>query len=589
MLKIFKHLKTKEWVTIFFVIIFIVGSVWLNLQMPEYMATITKLVQTPGSPMSEIWLNGAYMLLCALGSLAATVIVGFLSAKIGAAFSARLRSELFNKVDSFSMGEINKFSTASLITRSTNDVTQIQMFITLGLQLMINAPILAVWAIVKIAGKGLEWTAATGIAVAVLICMLAVILIFVIPKFKKMQRLTDNLNRVTRENLTGLPVVRAYNAESYQEAKFEIANEELTKTHLFTTRSMAFIMPVMQLLMSGLSLAIFWIGAGLINNSAGADRLQLFADMTVFMSYSVQVIMAFMMIAMMFVFLPRASVSAKRINEVLDTDPAIKDGLTDIGLDDKSGEVEFKNVSFKYPNAANYVLHDVSFTANKGETIAFIGSTGSGKSTLINLVPRFFDATEGEILIDGVNVKDYKLETLYNKIGYIPQKAVIFSGTLSTNIAFGDEFVPPHKYETYKRVVSAMRVAQGSDFAEKMEGTYDAAIARGGTNLSGGQKQRLAIARAVCKDPEIFIFDDSFSALDYKTDRKLRTALKKETTGVTVMIVAQRIGTIMDADKIVVLDKGKVVGMGTHRELLKACKVYREIAMSQLSEEELAV
>ncbi|MCL2675358.1 MAG: ABC transporter ATP-binding protein/permease [Firmicutes bacterium] len=586
MLKIFKYLKTKDWVMIIISLVFVVTGVWLDLKMPEYMATITQLVKTEGSAMRDIWLNGGYMLLCALGSLSTMIAVGFLAAKIGASFSQRLRSELFNKVDSFSMREINKFSTSSLITRSTNDVTQLQMLITMGLQMLVKAPILAVWAVIKISGKGFEWTLATGAAVFILVVMMTLILLLVMPKFKKMQRLTDDMNRVTRENLTGLPVVRAYNAEKYQEEKFEKTNKELTGAHLFTNRAMAVMQSAMPLIMSGLSLAIYWIGAILINNAAGAERLTLFSNMVVFSSYSMQIIMAFMMITMLFIFLPRASVSAKRINEVLDTEPAIKDGYAIGGLDGMSGEVEFKNVGFKYPGAADYVLQDVSFIAKQGETVAFIGSTGSGKSTLINLVPRFYDATEGEILINGVNVRDYQLEALNNKIGYIPQKAVMFSGTVASNVAFGERAGEDAGEED---IWTAVRIAQGTDFVEKMDGAYNAQIARGGGNVSGGQKQRLSIARAVCKNPEIYIFDDSFSALDYKTDRALRTALKKETQSATSLIVAQRIGTIMDADKIVVLDEGKVVGIGKHKELLKTCQVYREIAMSQLSEEELAV
>jgi len=598
MIKIFKYLRTTEWLMIGISLVFIVAGVWLDLRMPEYMATITNIVKTPDDKlfaslgilpenrMAEIWLNGGRMLLCALGSLSAMVAVGFLAAKIGAAFSKRLRSELFNKVDSFSMGEINKFSTASLITRSTNDVTQVQMMVTMGLQMLVKAPILAVWAVIKISGKGFEWTLATGIAVLILVAMMSLILLLVMPKFKKMQKLTDNINRVTRENLTGLPVVRAYNAEKYQEAKFEKANEELTGVTLFTNRAMAVMQSMMPLIMSGLSLAVFWVGAVIINNAAGTETYALFSNMVVFSQYTMQVIMAFMMITMLFIFLPRAAVSVKRINEVLDTESAIKDGTVTGRMPGTNGEVEFRNVSFKYPGAADYVLRDVSFTASPGETVAFIGSTGSGKSTLINLVPRFYDATEGEVSIDGVNVKNYKLESLYNKIGYIPQKAVIFGGTVSSNVAFGEKSGEAASEEDIK---AAVRIAQGADFVEKMDGAYSAPVARGGGNVSGGQKQRLSIARAVCKNPEIYIFDDSFSALDYKTDRALRTALKKETRSATSLIVAQRIGTIMDADKIVVLDEGRVAGIGKHKELLKTCRVYKEIAMSQLSEEELAV
>ncbi len=585
MVKIFKYLRPKEWAQALISLAFIVAQVWLDLKLPDYMSKITLLVQTPGSAMGEIWSAGGMMLLCALGSLVAAVIVGFFAARIAASFSQRLRSMLFGKVDSFSMEEINRFSTSSLITRSTNDVTQVQMLVTMGLQLLIKAPITAVWAVTKIAGKGLEWTLATGVAVGVLIVLVACIMVFVLPKFRKMQTLTDDLTRVTRENLTGLRVVRAYNAEDYQEEKFEAANEALTSTNLFTNRAMAVMMPVMSLIMSGLSLAIYWIGAYLINAAQAMDRLTLFSNMVVFSSYAMQVIMAFMMLVMIFILLPRASVSAKRINEVLDTEPTILEGTVTEGKPGLTGEVVFRHVGFKYPDAAEYVLKDISFTARQGETIAFIGATGSGKSTLVNLVPRFFDATEGEVLVDGVNVKDYQQEALYDKIGYVPQKAVLFRGTVETNVAYGERGGAAYTEEDVRRAVS---IAQGAEFVEKMEGTYSAAIAQGGTNVSGGQKQRLSIARAVCRRPEIYIFDDSFSALDYRTDRVLRTELKKETAGVTSMIVAQRIGTIMDADQIIVLDEGRMVGHGTHKELLETCAVYKEIAMSQLSEEELA-
>lgn len=525
------------------------------------------------------------MLLCALGSLASAIIVGFLAARVALSFSQRLRSMLFNKVESFSMEEINSFSTSSLITRSTNDITQIQMFVTMGLQSIVKAPIMAVWAITKISGKGFEWSLATGVTVLLLVTMVTAIMIFVIPKFKKMQVLTDNLTRVTRENLTGLRVVRAYNAEDYQAEKFEVANEDITSTQMFTNRAMSVMTPVMTIAISGLSLAIYWIGAYLINEAGAADRLTLFSDMVVFSQYAMQVIMAFIMLVTMFIILPRASVSAKRINEVLDTEPTLLDGDATEGLAGVKGEVTFNHVSFKYPDAEDYILEDVNFTVKQGETIAFIGSTGSGKSTLINLVPRFFDATEGEVLIDGVNVKDYKMEALYNKIGYVPQKAVLFKGTVNSNVGYGDNGAGDFAGDEVKWAVN---IAQGTDFVEKMDEKYDAPIAQGGENISGGQKQRLAIARAVCRRPEIYIFDDSFSALDYKTDKILRKTLKNSTAGVTSLIVAQRIGTIMDADQIVVLDDGKVVGKGTHKELLRDCAVYKEIAMSQLSEEELS-
>ena len=586
MLKILKRLNGKEWVQAGISLLFIVTQVWLDLKLPDYMSQITQLTQTEGSALADIWTAGGYMLLCALGSVASAVIVGFLAARIAASFSQRLRSGLYAKVDAFSMHEISRFSTASLITRSTNDITQIQIFITMGLQMIVKAPIMAVWAVTKIAGKGLEWTAATGVTIVILIAMLSILMALAMPKFKKMQILTDNLNRVTMENLTGLRVVRAYNAEDFQQTKFEVANTELTNTQLFTSRSMAVMMPMMSLLMSGLTLSIYWIGAYLISAAGVMDKITLFSNMVVFSSYAMQIIMSFMFLVMIFILLPRASVSAVRIGEVLDTEPTILEGNKTAGLPGVAGTVEFRNVNFRYPGAADDALCGVSFSVKQGETIAFIGSTGSGKSTLINLVPRFYDVTAGEVLVDGVNVRDYTQEALNNKIGFVPQKAVLFRGTVESNVRYGDngKAVP-----TLDDVKQAVRIAQSEDFVEQMEGQYDATIAQRGTNLSGGQKQRISIARAVCRKPEIYVFDDSFSALDYKTDRQLRSTLKRETAGVTSMIVAQRIGTIMDADQIVVLDEGCVVGTGTHRELLKTCAVYREIAMSQLSEEELAI
>jgi len=585
MIKVLKYLTPKEWLMAVLSLGFIVIQVWLDLKYPDYMAEITTLVQTPGSAMRDIWVQGGMMLLCTLGSLFAAIIVGYFAAVIGSSLSRRLRSLLFRRVDSFSMEEINRFTTDSLITRSTNDITQIQMVVAMGLQLIIKAPITAAWAITKIAGKGFEWTMATGIAVLTLLLLIIVLMIFVLPKFRMMQSLIDNMNRVTRENLTGLRVVRAYNAEDYQEAKYEKANEELTGTQLYTSRAMAFLMPVITMVMSGVSLSVFWIGAYLINSAQAFDRLPIFSNMMVFSIYAMQVIMSFMMLMMIFIMLPRATVSANRISEVLDTKPTIHNGNKIDGLPGLCGEVTFKNVGFKYPDAAEPVLKGVSFSVRQGETIAFIGSTGSGKSTLINLVPRFFDATEGEILIDGVNIREYTLEALHNKIGYVPQKAVMFKGTVFSNVAYGDngkgEF-------TKAEVENAISIAQGVDIIESMEGRLEGEIAQGGTNVSGGQKQRLSIARAVCRKPEIYIFDDSFSALDYKTDRLLRNMLKKETAGVTSMIVAQRIGTIMDADQIIVLDKGIVVGSGRHKDLLQSCEVYKQIAVSQLSEDELA-
>lgn len=585
MFRLLKRLKAAEWLQALVSLAFIVAQVWLDLKLPDYMSEITRLTQTPGSAISDIWLAGGKMLLCALGSVASAIIVGFFAARIAASFSQRLRSQLFAKVDSFSMEEINRFSTDSLITRSTNDITQVQLLITMGLQMIIKAPIMVVWAVTKIAGKGLEWSLATGVTVLIMIAVIAVLMTLVMPKFRKMQTLTDNLTRVTRENLTGLRVVRAYNAEPYQEAKFEVANAELTETQLFTNRGMAIMMPIITTLMSGLTLAIYWIGATLINNAGMMDRLTLFSNMVVFSAYAMQVIMSFMMLVMIFVLWPRASVSAKRINEVLETEPSILDGTRVDGEAGKTGEIEFRDVSFRYPGAADDVLCGINFTAKQGEIVAFIGSTGSGKTTLVNLIPRFYDATSGEVLVDGVNVKDYTQDALHNKVGYVPQKAVSFRGTVASNIAYGEN---GKECPSDDEIQTAMRIAQGADFVEQMDGQYEAEVAQGGSNLSGGQKQRLAIARAVARKPEIYIFDDSFSALDYKTDRALRSALRRETAGVTSLIVAQRIGTILDADQIIVLNDGQIVGKGTHKELLKTCDVYQEIAMSQLSEEELS-
>lgn len=583
MIKVFRHLKRNEWIQMVAILGFVAAQVWLDLKLPDYMSEITTLVQTPGSEMSQIWSAGGWMLLCALGSLASSFVVGFFAARIAAALSCRLRDKLYNKVSAFSMEEIGRFSPSSLITRTTNDIIQIQTFVAMGLQILIKAPLTAIWAIAKIAGKNWQWSFATGSAVFVLIALVAVIIIFAVPKFKIIQRLTDNLNRVTRENLTGVRVVRAYNAENYQQAKFETANEELTKTNLFTNRMMALMMPGMTLIMNGLSLAVYWIGAYLINGAEMTARLGLFSDMIVYSSYAMQVVMAFMMLVVIFILLPRASVSAGRINEVLDTQPRIVDG----GLTTQPwvmGEVEFKNVSFRYPDAAEYVLHDVSFKAESGETVAFIGSTGSGKSTLINLIPRFYDATEGQVLINDVDIREYKQKDLHNKIGYVPQKAVLFSGDIAGNIAFGDN---GRSKPDEAGIANAAGIAQAQDFIEKLPEGYNAPVSQGGTNLSGGQKQRVAIARAIARQPEIFIFDDSFSALDYKTDRELRNQLAAQTGGVTTFIVAQRIGTIKNADKIVVLDEGNVVGIGKHKDLLETCAVYKEIATSQLSKEEL--
>lgn len=584
MIKLLKNLPKRNWLMMLFAIGFVVLQVWLDLTIPDYMADITALVQTDGSKMADIMAAGGKMLLCAFGSLAATVVVAIISSRIASDFSAVLRAKLFNKVQGFSMEEIGRFSTASLITRSTNDVTQVQMFVTIGFQVLIKAPILAIWAVCKISAKSWQWTFSTGVAVAVLLIIVGLCVSIALPKFKKLQELTDDINRVTRENITGINVVRAYNAEKYQESKFETANNNLTKTQLFTSRTMSFMMPGIQLIMSGLPLAIYWIGAYLINKADMMSKITLFSDMVTFSSYAMQIVMAFMMMVMVFIILPRASVAAKRINEVLDTEATIEDGDKDIKDSGIRGEIEFKNVNFKYPDAEDYVLSDISFSVKKGETLAIIGATGCGKSTVINLIPRFYDVTEGEVLVDGINVKDYKQKELRNKIGYVSQKATLFGGTVKSNIAYGDNGKDGFMESD---IVDSVYVAQASEFVEKMDEGYDSYIAQGGGNLSGGQKQRLSIARAVCRHPEIFIFDDSFSALDYRTDRALRSALKKECADATKIIVAQRIGTIRDADKIIVLENGTIAGMGKHDELMKNCEVYRQIAYSQLSKEEL--
>ncbi|MGM9946292.1 MAG: ABC transporter ATP-binding protein [Lysinibacillus sp.] len=585
MIKIFKYLKKNEWILMLVSVIFIVFQVWLDLKLPDYMAKITTLLQMEGTTVSDLIEPGSYMLLCAVGSLIAAVIVGFFAAKIAAGLSKRLRGYVFDKTLSFSMEEINRFSTASLITRSTNDITQIQLFVAMGLQVIIKAPILAIWAIVKISNKSWQWTTATGVAVLVLCMMLTIIIVFAIPKFKIIQSLTDNLNRVTRENLTGIRVVRAYNAENFQQEKFEKANTDLTKTNLFANRLMAIIGPGMTFIMSGLSVSIYWIGAYLIHEAAMMDRITIFSDMVVFTSYAMQVVMAFMMVSMVFIMLPRVSVSAKRILEVLETKVNITDGNETEGKPGVIGDIEFKNVSFTYPDSEEPILRNISFKAKKGETVAFIGATGSGKTSVINLIPRFYDVSAGEVLVDGVNVKDYKQETLHAKIGYVSQTAVLFSGTIASNITYGGTEQVEDSIQAVKR---AVEIAQGKDFVEKFDGQYAGHIAQGGTNVSGGQKQRLSIARAIYRKPEIYIFDDSFSALDYKTDRALRKALKKETENATTLIVAQRIGTIKEADQIIVLEDGEIVGKGTHEQLMDSCKTYQEIAYSQLSKEELS-
>jgi len=580
MIKLFRYLRKKDWLFVCISLCFIVFQVWLDLRLPDYMAEITRLIQTPDSALSSVVWAGMKMLSCAILSMAAMFVVGYFVAQVAAGLSKRLREAVYDKVISFSMEEMGKFSTASLITRSTNDISQVQMVIAIGLQASVRAPIMAVWAITKIINKNLMWSAATGVAIAFLLVIIAVIFVLVVPGFQKMQTLTDNINRVARENLSGVRVVRAYNAEKYQEDKFEEANEELTSVNLFNQKIMALMSPVMTLISSGLTLSIYWIGVYLIDKAALQDKITLFSDMIVFSSYAMQVIMSFMMLTFTFIILPRAIVSSKRINEVLDTKNRIMDGE---GCENTSetGTVEFRNVSFHYPDAADDIISDINFKANKGEMVAFIGATGSGKTTLINLIPRFYDVTGGEVLVDGVNVKKYKLSELRKKIGYAPQKALLFSGTIEENVCYGAD-TPDSE-----RLNEALEISQAKEFVEKLTYNVKSKISQGAVNVSGGQKQRLSIARSLYNKPEILIFDDSFSALDYRTDKILRKELRERSKGSTSLIVAQRIGTIMEADLIIVLEEGRVVGQGKHKELLKSCPIYKEIAMSQLSEEEL--
>ena len=584
MLKLMKNFNKKDVMVIFACIIIMVFQVWIELRLPEYMSTITRLIQTAGSSVSEVLKQGSHMLLCAFGSMASAIMIGYLSSGLSASFSLKLREKVFKKVQRLGEAQIKSFSTSSLITRTTNDVTQIEMLISMGLQAMIKAPIMAVWAISKIVNKSMELSSLVGVGVVILLVTVLTIMSIVSPRFEIIQKLTDKLNSTTRENLMGIRVIRAFNAENFQTKRFNEVNNELTNTHLIIQKTFAFMSPTMNLVMHFLTLGIYFIGSHLIIKVGMIEKINLFSNMVVFTSYGLQVIMSFLMLTMIFMIMPRARVSANRINEVIESIEDIKDGNVTAIIPEKTGTVEFKNVSFKYPDADEYILKDINFKVNKGETVAFIGSTGSGKSTLINLIPRFYDATEGEILVDGVNVKDYTLNTLHNIIGYIPQKAVIFTGSIKDNITFGDN----GKKVTIDEINKALDIAQASEFVNKMDKGINAHIARGGTNVSGGQKQRLGVARAIARNPEIYIFDDTFSALDYKTDATLRKELKKHTKNATTLIVAQRIGTIMNADKIVVLDKGKCVGIGTHKELLNNCPVYKEIALSQFREEELA-
>ncbi|MEE0021163.1 MAG: ABC transporter ATP-binding protein [Christensenellales bacterium] len=588
MLRILKHLRWKEWLLVAACVVLIVGQVQLDLALPDYMSEITRLVQTEGSQMSDILLAGGKMLLCALGSMLLTVCTTFFTAQIASRFSARLRGEMYRKVVGFSNEEINRFSTASLITRTTNDISQLQMFFSFGMQSLIKAPIMAFIAVGKISTKSWEWSLLTGGVIAFVCVLLVFIMLYAVPRMKKMQALTDNLNRITRENLTGLQVVRAYNAENYQEGKFAKANEEMTRNSQQANIAMSVMNPSMNLAMNGLTLGIYWIGAALISAiavtspAAMMERIGLFSDMVVFMQYAMQVIMAFLMLVMIFVMLPRVTVSAGRVNEVLDTKARIVDGKETQGKPGMKGEIEFRDVSFRYPDADGDTIHHISFTAHHGQTVALIGATGCGKSSIINLIPRLYDATSGQVLVDGVDVRDYTQDALRSKIGFVPQKAFLFSGTVSSNVGYGEDNASD------AAIRKAVAVAQAAEFVESPEVGYSGTVAQGGSNFSGGQKQRLSIARAVARDPEILVFDDSFSALDYKTDHALRQALREQTSGTTNIIVAQRIGTIRDADCILVIEDGAIVGKGTHRELMESCKVYQEIAYSQLSKEELA-
>ena len=578
MLRIFKNLTKKDVLIILLCIALMIFQVWIDLRLPEYMSNITKLIQTDNIDKVKVLTEGGHMLLCAFLSMISAIIIGYMAATLSASFSLKLREKVFKKVSDFTTAEIKNFHTSSLITRTTNDVTQIEMLIAMGLQALIRAPIMAIWAISKIVNKSVELSSIVGAGVLILLFTIGGIMLMVVPRFKKIQKLTDDTNNITRESLMGIRVIRAFNAERFQSNRFEKINKDLTNTHLYIQKKFAIMMPTMNIVMHGLNLGIYFIGSMLIVKANMVTKINLFSDMVVFTSYGMQVIFSFLMLTMIFMILPRASVSAKRINEVLDSDISIKDG--NVTKVKETGTIEFKDVSFKYPDADEYLLKNISFSVKKGETVAFIGSTGSGKSTLINLIPRFYDVTDGTILVDGIDVKDLKLDKLHNIVGYIPQKAFIFTGTIKSNVAFGEKV-------SEDDINKAIKISQAKEFVDKMDKKLNSHVSRGGTNVSGGQKQRLSIARCLARKPEIIIFDDTFSALDYQTDLKLRQDLKKNLKDTTCLIVAQRIGTIMNADKIVVLDKGECVGIGTHKELLKTCSVYKEIALSQVSKEEL--
>lgn len=584
MFKLFKRLTSKEIGLILMTVVFICLTVYLELEVPTYMSEITTLLQTPGTTTGDLWVPGLKMLGLSFASLLSLVIAGFVSSRMASSYTTRLREDIFNRVLDYSNSEIKKFSIPSLLTRTTNDITQIQVFIAMGLQVVIRGSIMAIWAMTKVVGKSDAWLIAVLVAVAAIILMTIVLVTLAFPKQSIVQTLTDKLNSVTRESLTGIRVVRAYNAEDYQDAKFGAANDEVTSLNIFINRFMSLFNPIMSGISSGLTLAIYWIGAYLIHSAASADKLGLFSDMVVFMSYGMQVVIGFLLMGALFIVLPRTLVSAGRINKVLALDSSIKEKDQAQTEGQSKGQVTFEDVSFRYAKNSEAVIEHVSFTAKAGETVAFIGSTGSGKSTLVNLIPRFYDVTEGRILVDGVDVRDYELKALRNKVGYIPQKAVLFSGTIASNLDFGESMETPLDEE---KMWEALGLAQAKSFVEEKEAGLESEVSQGGTNYSGGQRQRLAIARALARKPEILIFDDSFSALDYKTDRILRKELAEQTQHMTKLIVAQRISTIMDADQILVLDNGKVVGQGTHKELLATNEVYQEIAYSQLSKEEL--